>query len=75
MKFIQHYIISDKYIDHYICFCSWNFVQEGNSTYKDASRFTLYEKALKIWAKWVDTQVDSTKTKVFFQGVSPDHKE
>ncbi|WMV39461.1 hypothetical protein MTR67_032846 [Solanum verrucosum] len=51
----------------------WGFVQDGNSTYKDANRVTLYEKALNTWAKWVDTKVDTTKTKIFFQGVSPDH--
>ncbi|XP_070037523.1 protein trichome birefringence-like 43 isoform X2 [Nicotiana tomentosiformis] len=51
----------------------WDFVQDGNSTYKDGNRLTLYEKALNTWAKWVDSEVDTTKTKVFFQGVSPDH--
>ncbi|XP_009790373.1 protein trichome birefringence-like 43 [Nicotiana tabacum] len=51
----------------------WDLVQDGNSTYKDGPRLTLYEKALDTWAKWVDSEVDTTKTKVFFQGVSPDH--
>ncbi|KAK4369050.1 hypothetical protein RND71_012842 [Anisodus tanguticus] len=51
----------------------WDLVQDGNSTYKDAPRLTLYEKALNTWAKWVDSEVDTTKTKVFFEGVSPDH--
>ena len=36
-------------------------------------RLVAYEKALQTWANWVDSQVDPTKTKVFFQGVSPDH--
>ncbi|OIT05430.1 protein trichome birefringence-like 43 [Nicotiana attenuata] len=52
---------------------AWDLVQDGNSTYKDAPRLTLYEKALNTWAKWVDSEVDTTKTKIFFQGVSPDH--
>ncbi|CAH9135525.1 unnamed protein product [Cuscuta epithymum] len=52
---------------------AWDFVQEGNITYKDANRLVLYSKALKTWAKWVESEVDTTKTKVFFQGVSPDH--
>lgn len=33
----------------------------------------MYEKALNTWAKWVETEVDTRKTAVFFQGVSPDH--
>ncbi|KDP39802.1 hypothetical protein JCGZ_03938 [Jatropha curcas] len=51
----------------------WNFVQEGNLTYPDTDRLVLYEKALNTWAKWVETDVDPTKTMLFFQGVSPDH--
>lgn len=45
----------------------------GNSTFKDMDRLSAYEKALQTWAKWIDSHVDTAKTKVFFQGVSPDH--
>lgn len=55
--------------------CSWDLIQEGNGTYKDMDRLVAYEKGLKTWAKWVDTNVDQTKTRVFFQGVSPDHNK
>ncbi|XP_028760229.1 protein trichome birefringence-like 43 [Neltuma alba] len=51
----------------------WDYIQEGNQTVKDMDRLVAYEKALKTWANWVDTNVDSSQTKVFFQGVSPDH--
>ncbi|RDY02140.1 Protein trichome birefringence-like 43 [Mucuna pruriens] len=51
----------------------WDFIQEGNHTYKDMNRFVAYEEALKTWAKWVEDNVDPNKTRVFFQGVSPDH--
>lgn len=37
-------------------------------------RLVAYEKALNTWATWVDSNVDSAKTKVFFQGISPDHQ-
>lgn len=39
------------------------------------NRLIMYKKALKTWAKWVDDNVDPGKTKVFFQGISPDHKK
>ncbi|RDX89912.1 Protein trichome birefringence-like 43, partial [Mucuna pruriens] len=51
----------------------WDFIQEGNHFTKDMDRLALYEKALNTWAKWVDDNIDPTKTRVFFQGVSPDH--
>ncbi|XP_020209084.1 protein trichome birefringence-like 43 isoform X1 [Cajanus cajan] len=51
----------------------WDFIQEGNHTYKDMDRLVAYEKGLKTWAKWVEDNVDPNKTRVFFQGVSPDH--
>ncbi|XP_068336983.1 protein trichome birefringence-like 43 [Pyrus communis] len=51
----------------------WDLIQVRNQTYKDMDRLGAYEKALTTWAGWVDSKVDSNKTKVFFQGVSPDH--
>ncbi|KAK9085796.1 hypothetical protein Sjap_026207 [Stephania japonica] len=51
----------------------WDLIVEGNTTYKDMNRLIAYEKALTTWRKWVDKNVDLTKTSIFFQGVSPDH--
>lgn len=54
--------------------CRWEEVRYGvNNVHKDIDRMMAYEKALKTWARWVDSSVDPGKTKVFFQGVSPDH--
>ncbi|CAB4273068.1 unnamed protein product [Prunus armeniaca] len=49
------------------------FDSSGETTYTDMDRLVAYEKALNTWASWVNSNVDPNKTKVFFQGVSPDH--
>ncbi|WCJ25076.1 TRICHOME BIREFRINGENCE-LIKE 43 [Euphorbia peplus] len=51
----------------------WSWIEDGSNRYKDMDRLKAYEKALNTWAKWVETNIDPTKTMVFFQGVSPDH--
>lgn len=55
-----------------MCF-SWDLIRYENLTLKDMNRLFAYEKALQTWAKWIYFHVDPIKTKVFFQGVSPDH--
>ncbi|OWM78734.1 hypothetical protein CDL15_Pgr002905 [Punica granatum] len=52
----------------------WDFIRVGRKTYKDMDWLAAYEIALKTRAQWVDTTVDTRKTKVIFQGVSPAHK-
>ncbi|XP_010689958.2 protein trichome birefringence-like 43 [Beta vulgaris subsp. vulgaris] len=51
----------------------WDYIQDGDKMYKDMDRLVAYEKGLKTWARWVDLHLKSTNSKVFFQGVSPDH--
>ncbi|XP_002516811.3 protein trichome birefringence-like 43 isoform X1 [Ricinus communis] len=52
----------------------WDFIQEGEKIYKDIDRLVAYEKALRTWARWIQHNIDPTKTQVFFQGISPDHE-
>ncbi|TKY46818.1 trichome birefringence 43 [Spatholobus suberectus] len=51
----------------------WDFIQEGNHIIRDMDRLVAYEKGLSTWAKWVDDNINPNRTRVFFQGVSPDH--
>ncbi|GMI63978.1 TRICHOME BIREFRINGENCE-LIKE 43 [Hibiscus trionum] len=53
----------------------WDYIQDNNITRKGMNRMVAYRKALGTWARWVNLNVDPTKTKVFFQGVSPDHMD
>lgn len=50
-------------------------MQEGGKLYKDMNRLVAFYKGLSTWARWVDRSVDPSKTKVFFQGISPIHYE
>ncbi|XP_047314101.1 protein trichome birefringence-like 4 [Impatiens glandulifera] len=50
-----------------------NYFQEGNRVYIRLEVEEAYTRALKTWAKWVDSKVNSTKTRVFFRGYSASH--
>ncbi|GFZ07095.1 similar to TRICHOME BIREFRINGENCE-LIKE 38 [Actinidia rufa] len=51
----------------------WDYVQDGSSLMKDMDRLVAFEKGLTTWARWVDENIDPSKTNVFFQGISPTH--
>lgn len=47
----------------------------GGSLYQDMDRLTALEQGLRTWARWMDSNVDTSRTRVFFQGISPTHYE
>ncbi|XP_065868473.1 protein trichome birefringence-like 38 [Euphorbia lathyris] len=51
----------------------WDYILDGETIVKDMDRMEAFHKALTTWSKWVDSDVDTNKTKVFFQGISPAH--
>lgn len=53
----------------------WDYMQDGNKWYKDMNRLIAYYKGLTTWSRWVNLNVDASKTKVFFLGISPTHYE
>nr|XP_043635357.1 protein trichome birefringence-like 34 [Erigeron canadensis] len=44
-----------------------------NQVYEQIDYLTAYKMALKAWSKWALTQVDHSKTKMFFMGATPTH--
>ncbi|KAL3519949.1 hypothetical protein ACH5RR_018098 [Cinchona calisaya] len=52
---------------------TWDYMQDGSTVSKDMDRLEAFSKGLTTWAQWVDQNVDTSTTKVFFQGISPTH--
>ncbi|CAN0917134.1 Protein trichome birefringence-like 38 [Linum grandiflorum] len=52
---------------------SWKYIRDGKAISKDMDRIIAFTKAMKTWARWVNFGANTTKTKIFFQGVSPVH--
>ncbi|KAB2059635.1 hypothetical protein ES319_A11G319400v1 [Gossypium barbadense] len=51
----------------------WDFIESRGKVKKDMDRMAAYREALRTWSKWVDSNVNTTTTQVFFQGISPTH--
>ncbi|KAG8391154.1 hypothetical protein BUALT_Bualt01G0158300 [Buddleja alternifolia] len=51
----------------------WDYVEDDGIILEDMDRMVAFKKALMTWAKWVESDVNSFKTKVFFRGISPAH--
>eukprot|EP01018_Ginkgo_biloba_P002413 Gb_32205 [translate_table: standard] len=50
-----------------------DYYQEGDHAYSELNLIEAYRKALRIWAKWVDRNINSKKIQVFFWGYSTSH--
>ncbi|XP_031127469.1 protein trichome birefringence-like 38 [Ipomoea triloba] len=52
----------------------WDFIEQVDGrVVKDMSRYGAYEMALQSWAKWVEREVDHTKSQVFYQSEAAVH--
>lgn len=52
---------------------SWDYIRDGSNLVKNMDRLEAFYKGLTTWAHWVEANVDPSKTKLFFQGISPTH--
>ncbi|GKC62599.1 trichome birefringence-like protein 42 [Tanacetum coccineum] len=50
---------------------AFDFIQDGVDIYDDMDRLVAFGKAIDTWGRWVDANIDPVRTKVFFQGISP----
>ncbi|XP_015161316.1 protein trichome birefringence-like 40 [Solanum tuberosum] len=51
----------------------WDFVENNGTVSKDMNRIEAFRIGLKTWAKWVERDINTKKTKVFYQGASATH--
>ncbi|PIN09402.1 hypothetical protein CDL12_18016 [Handroanthus impetiginosus] len=51
----------------------WDYIEDNGIVTEDMDRMVAFSKALMTWAKWVESDVNPYKTKVFFRGISPSH--
>ncbi|XP_019161574.1 PREDICTED: protein PMR5-like [Ipomoea nil] len=51
----------------------WDYMESEGKLYQDMDRLGALEKGLRTWASWVESNVDRSRTRLFFQGVSPTH--
>ncbi|XP_052175819.1 protein trichome birefringence-like [Diospyros lotus] len=50
-----------------------DYYQEGSHVYSELDALEAYRRALTTWGRWVDANVNPSKTQVFFRGYSPSH--
>ncbi|XP_047325717.1 protein trichome birefringence-like [Impatiens glandulifera] len=50
-----------------------DYYQEGSHVYSELNVLEAFRKALTTWGRWVDANVNPTKTHVFFRGYSASH--
>ncbi|PKA66907.1 hypothetical protein AXF42_Ash003564 [Apostasia shenzhenica] len=51
----------------------WDYVGDGRGYYEDMDRVVAFQTGLRTWAHWADLNIDNTRTRVFFQSLSPTH--
>lgn len=63
-----------RYLSNGIEICRWDLFQYEGKTVENMDIESAFDMAMNTWARWVDQNVDATKTRVFFRSISPEHK-
>ncbi|KAG4927969.1 hypothetical protein JHK85_054455 [Glycine max] len=50
-----------------------DYYQEGSHVYAELNVLEAFRRALTTWSKWVDANINPSKTMVFFRGYSASH--
>lgn len=50
-----------------------DYFQEGQIVYESLPVMVAFQKAMKTWGSWIDNNVNTKRTKVFFCSYSPSH--
>lgn len=53
--------------------CREDYYQEGNHVHARLKVLEAYKRALSTWARWVDKNLDGSRTQIFFRGYSATH--
>ncbi|KAG6433513.1 hypothetical protein SASPL_105127 [Salvia splendens] len=51
----------------------WDYIESEGKIVKDMDRMEAFRRGLTTWKNWADSNLNPSKTKVFFQGISPMH--
>ncbi|GLJ40653.1 hypothetical protein SUGI_0839340 [Cryptomeria japonica] len=52
---------------------SWDYIQLDGKLYQDMDPMLAYANGLATWANWIDFNINSHSTQVFFTSISPTH--
>ncbi|KAK9688731.1 hypothetical protein RND81_09G007100, partial [Saponaria officinalis] len=51
----------------------WDNIRVGNKTLKNMDRMEAFKIGFKTWTQWIDSNINLSKTQVFYQGISTSH--
>ncbi|KAK7355092.1 hypothetical protein VNO80_14337 [Phaseolus coccineus] len=50
-----------------------DYYQEGSHVYNELNVLEAFRRAITTWSRWIDANVDSSKSMIFFRGYSASH--
>lgn len=66
--------ITNRFHSSWDEFCRWDYFHHDGKMVETMEMDLALEAAMKTWSSWIDQNVDTNKTVVFFRSISPEHK-